>query len=76
MALYWYQCKNCRTLIKKESSPNTSFCPASSYHDWKRLAEVGDITYQCKNCGASIRAKSSPSTSFCPNASYHSWIRL
>ena len=76
MALYWYQCKKCETLIKKDSSPSSIGCPKGSLHDWKKLAEVGDINYQCKKCGATIQAKANPSSIGCPNASLHDWKKL
>ena len=76
MAIYWFQCKKCEALIKKDSSPSSSGCPKGSYHDWHKLAEVGDTNYQCKKCGATIQAKSSPSSSGCPSASYHDWKKL
>ena len=76
MSTYWYQCKNCSTLIKKDSSPSISGCPKGSSHDWKKLAEIGDTNYQCKNCGTLIQAKSSPSISGCPSGSSHNWKKL
>ena len=76
MAISWYQCKHCETLIKKDSSPNNSGCSKSSYHSWTKLAEIGDINYNCKHCGATVQAKSTPSNSGCPSSSYHSWTKL
>ena len=76
MSIYWYQCKNCETLIKKDSSPNTSNCPEASFHSWTKLAEVGELNYTCKHCGTTLQAKSMPNTSNCPRHSFHSWTKL
>lgn len=76
MAISWYQCKHCETLIKKDSPPNTSGCSKSNFHSWTKLAEVGDINYSCKHCGTTIQAKAIPSTSNCPSSSFHSWTKL
>ena len=76
MALYWFQCKKCETLIKKDSSPSSSSCPKGSFHEWHKLAEVGDTNFQCKKCAATIQAKSSPSSSGCPRGSFHDWKKL
>jgi rubrerythrin len=76
MALSWYQCKNCGTAIKKDSSPSNSGCSAKTFHSWTKLAEVGDTNYSCKKCGTTIQAKSSPSNSGCPSSTFHSWTKL
>jgi predicted nucleic acid-binding Zn-ribbon protein len=76
MALYWFQCTKCETLIKKDSSPNSSGCPSGHFHDWKKLAEIGDTNYQCKKCGTTIQAKASPSSSGCPSGHFHDWKKL
>ena len=59
MALYWFQCKKCVTLIKKDSSPSSSGCPKGSLHDWHKLAEVGDTNFQCKKMWNSNPSKGS-----------------
>ena len=76
MNLYWYQCKKCGTVIKAKSTPSTSGCSKATFHQWTRLAEVGDINYSCKKCGTVVQAKSTPSTSGCPNATFHQWTKL
>lgn len=76
MSIYWFQCKNCTTTIKKDSSPSTSNCSKSSFHSWTKLGELGDINYNCKHCGTTVQTKSSPSTSGCPSSSFHSWTKL
>jgi len=76
MALNWYQCKKCETLIKKDSTPNYSGCPKGSNHDWNKLGEIGDTNYQCKKCGITIQAKANPSYSGCPKGSNHDWKKL
>lgn len=76
MALNWYQCKNCGTAIKKDSSPNSVGCTVKSLHAWTKLGEIGDTNYQCKKCGTTIQTKASPSSVGCPSASLHSWTKL
>jgi DNA-directed RNA polymerase subunit RPC12/RpoP len=76
MSVYWFQCNKCSTLIKKDSTPNSSSCPAGSSHSWYRLGEVGDVNYQCKKCGATVQTKSTPNSSGCPDGSSHSWTKL
>jgi len=76
MAIYWYQCKKCTTLIKQDSTPKNSGCPKASFHDWKKLGELGDKNYLCKKCGTSIQTKSTPANSGCPEASFHDWKKL
>lgn len=76
MSLNWYQCKKCGTALKKDSSPNSSGCPEGHYHEWLKLAEVGDTNYQCKYCSTIIQAKSSPTYSGCPAGHYHEWKKL
>ncbi len=73
MANYWYQCKNCGTAIKQERIPSSSGCPNSTFHSWKKLAEVGDTNYSCKNCGTTIQANRNPLSSGCPSSTFHSW---
>lgn len=76
MALSWYQCKKCGTTIKKDSTPSSSGCSAATFHQWTKLAEVGDTNYSCKKCGTVIQAKSTPSSSGCPSATFHQWTKL
>ena len=76
MAIYWFQCKKCEALIKKDGYPNSSGCPKGSGHLWTQLAEIGDVNFQCKKCGALIQAKSNPNSSGCPKGSGHTWTRL
>lgn len=76
MAINWYQCRKCDTLIKKDSTPSTSGCTKASFHSWTKLGEIGDINYQCRKCGITIQCKSTPSTSGCSAASFHSWQKL
>ncbi|WP_374549407.1 hypothetical protein [Flavobacterium sp.] len=76
MALNWYQCKNCETTVKKDSTPSSLGCSVKSTHSWTKLAEVGDTNYSCKKCGTTIQAKSSPSSLGCPSSSTHSWNKL
>ena len=75
MALNWYNCKNCGTAIKKDSTPSSSGCSKSSFHNWYKLGEVGDTNYSCKNCGLMVQTKSTPSTSGCTNSSFHNWFK-
>lgn len=76
MSINWYQCKKCSTLIKQDSQPKNSGCPSSSFHDWYKLAEIGDKNFQCKKCGTTIQANSTPKNSGCPNGSFHDWRKL
>jgi predicted Zn-ribbon and HTH transcriptional regulator len=76
MALYWFQCKKCVTLIKQDRLPSSSGCPKGSFHDWKKLADVGDTNFQCKKCGTLIQAKALPSSSGCPSGHFHDWKKL
>ena len=76
MSLSWYQCRKCTTTVKKDSSPSNGGCPEGSFHDWKKLAEVGSTNYLCKKCGTSIQTKSSPSNGGCPEGSFHDWKKL
>ena len=76
MALHWFQCEKCETLIKNDSSPRSSGCPSGHQHDWHKLAEVGDKNYLCKKCGTTIQADSNPRSSGCPNGSFHDWRKL
>jgi len=68
----FYQCKHCEALITSGSSPNTSGCPKSSFHNWTKIGDIGGTNYLCKNCGALVQTSSSPNTSNCPNSSFHS----
>ena len=76
MAMSWYLCKKCSTLIKKDATPSVVNCPGSGHHTWTKLAEVGDTNYQCKKCSATIQAKSTPSVVDCPDGGHHSWTKL
>lgn len=76
MAIHWFQCRECETLIKKDSSPSSLGCPKGHHHDWKKLAEVGDTNYQCRECGTTIQANASPSSLGCPSGGHHNWKKL
>ena len=76
MAVNWYLCKKCSTLIKKDALPSNLNCPKGSSHSWNKLAEIGETNYQCKKCGTTIQAKSAPSNLDCPSGSSHSWNKL
>ena len=73
---YWFQCKHCEQELKQTSNPRINNCPNAPFHQWTKLAEVGDINFQCSKCGVTINAKSSPSISNCPRAPFHQWTRL
>lgn len=49
MAINWYQCKKCETLIKQDASPKSSGCPQGSFHDWNKLGELGTKIICVKN---------------------------
>jgi len=76
MALQWYFCRSCKTLVKQDSYPSRHGCPTGGQHSWDNLAEVGDNNWQCKSCGITIQAKSSPSRHGCPGGGQHSWHQL
>ena len=79
MAINWYQCNRCDTLIKKDSTPSTSGCSKAGNHchSWTKLGEIGDINYQCVKCGTTIQCRSTPSTSGCSSSNHcHSWQKL
>lgn len=76
MNLRWYLCKKCSTLLKKDSSPSHSSCPAGNYHEWNNLGNIGDKNYQCKKCSILVQTDSSPNHSNCPEGNYHDWKKL
>jgi len=71
-----YQCKKCGTLVRANSQPSSSGCPAGSFHQWTNLGDTGEKQYQCKKCGTLIQSKSTPSSSGCPQSSFHQWTKL
>jgi DNA-directed RNA polymerase subunit RPC12/RpoP len=71
-----YQCKKCRTLIKKDSSPATVNCPEGGFHQWTNLGDVGPNNYQCRKCSALVETKNTPSTVNCPDGGFHQWTKL
>lgn len=73
MAINWYQCKKCETLIKQDASPKSAGCPKGSFHDWNKLGELGTKNYLCKKCGTNIQTDSTPKSAGCPNGSFHDW---
>lgn len=76
MAVHWYQCKHCDTLIKKDSSPSNAGCLKKNSHSWTKLAELGSTNYQCRKCGTTIQASGTPISAGCSAASSHSWTKL
>ncbi len=74
--MYWYICKSCAICIKKTNLPSSSGCSNSTFHNWVRVGEVGEINYCCKSCGITIQTNYLPSSSGCPNATFHSWYKL
>ena len=73
---FWYQCKNCGTSTLSESPPSSAHCSSSTFHNWNRLGNVGNLVYQCKICKTIIETKSQPSASNCPNSTFHQWSKL
>ena len=80
MALDWYSCRKCNTLLKQDKTPSSSNCsaPKNSAHSWQKLAEVGNTNYRCRKCGMLLQAKTTPSSSNCsaPKNSAHSWQKM
>jgi hypothetical protein len=72
---FWYHCKHCAALVKKDTEPNSHGCAKSLNHKWTQLAEVGQHKYICKNCSVSIHAKMDPSDHGCPESTLHRWIK-
>lgn len=73
---FWYQCKNCKVTIRKDSMPNSADCFQAPDHIWTELAEVGTIKYLCKNCSTLIETRTVPVNQNCPEAAEHNWERL
>ncbi len=73
---YWYQCKNCKLTIRKDSPPNTADCFKGIDHFWTQLGEVGTNKYLCKNCNTLIETKTVPVNENCPDAEEHNWELL
>jgi len=76
MSISWYLCKNCSTLIKKDSSPSSFDCPKGGHHSWNNLGKVGSTNYQCSQCGTTIQVDSTPSSFDCPSGGHHRWNKL
>lgn len=76
MSQSWYQCKKCKSTITKDGTPNSPGCPGGSFHEWHKLAEVGNTNYQCRKCNTTIQAKSNPTSPGCPGGSFHEWRKL
>lgn len=76
--LFWYMCKNCGKTVRQSSTPNYVGCQSNhKFHEWTKLAEVGETNYQCRNCGTDINAKSTPSYVGCPTEKkMHQWTKL
>jgi rRNA maturation endonuclease Nob1 len=73
---YWYQCRNCKTTIRKTNPPSNADCFKAVDHVWTQIAEVGNIKYLCRNCSTMIEAKAEPVCDNCPDAAQHDWERL
>ena len=72
----WYQCKNCRVSIKKDSEPGIAGCSQSLRHVWVNLGEIGNLKYICKGCSTIITVKSEPLDTACPNEGQHVWKKI
>ncbi len=72
---YWYQCKNCRAIVKKGDHPSHNGCLGSKQHHWTQMAEVGIEKYMCKECMAIIQSTAMPTTEGCPGGGYHVWAQ-
>jgi hypothetical protein len=73
---YWYQCRNCRLTIRKDSPPNTADCFKAVDHRWTQLAEVGQKKYLCKKCNTLIATRAVPVNDNCPEGDEHNWEML
>ncbi|MBO5288816.1 MAG: hypothetical protein IKA37_05595 [Spirochaetales bacterium] len=74
--IYWYQCKKCNLLIKKDSYPRTTNCPSGGFHNWNKLGEFGFVNYQCRKCAMTLQTKSFPGTVNCSSGGFHNWVKL
>ena len=73
---YWYQCRNCRLTIRKDSPPNKADCFQAVDHKWTQLAEVGTKKYLCKKCNTLIATRTVPVNDNCPEGDEHNWELL
>lgn len=73
---YWFQCKNCRLTIRKETVPKTAECYNAIDHNWTQLGEVGTTKYLCKNCNTLVNTKTEPVVENCPQSEVHKWEKL
>ena len=71
--LYWHQCLNCHSLVKKNVAPNTNGCFMATQHEWMNLGETGKLKFICTNCSTTLMVKSDPATGGCPKAEAHQW---
>jgi len=55
MALSWYQCKNCGTAIKKDSSPSSSGCSAKTFHCGQNLRRLATLITVVKSVARQFR---------------------
>jgi hypothetical protein len=78
--VYHYNCFCCKTTVIQSHQPPIRGCPSTAYnnyHQWNKLAEVGNVNYQCTNCGLVINTNGvSPNTSSCSRSKYHYWSRM
>lgn len=73
---HWYQCKNCRAAIKKDTDPSIAGCSQSQRHLWINLGPLGDLKYICKSCSTIINVAVEPPAEGCPTSDMHTWKRI
>ena len=54
---YWYQCKNCRVTIRKDTMPNSADCFQAPDHHWTEMLRVDtDAVFAASSDLISLRA--------------------
>lgn len=87
-----WQCYACKTIIQKDSKPETGRCKqrdkrescSGCGHGWKDLGLYGNDTYQCYFCDAIIQSNGKPNNVWCEQADLkisckgctHSWKKF
>lgn len=81
MAISWYLCKYCSTLIRNDKIPSNLHCSRQNIHVWTKVCDLGTMYYVCKKCGTLVLGPRSlmPTNLSCPvqiNGTSHIWFKL
>lgn len=81
MAISWYLCKYCATLIRNDKAPSNLYCPRNTSHFWTKVCDLGTMNYFCKKCGTLVLGPKTqmPTNLSCPvqhNGTSHIWYKL